>query len=176
MSDQIQNTTGTTQSTGRKNILALGILLIALGAGALLAPYANIGMYFMLALGLSMLVFGAVTRTAGWIIPGGILSGIGLGIFALEGPFADHLSTLDEGAVFLLAFALGWFTIAILSTLLKAGRMLWALIPGGVMAFIGGLILLDEAGLQVLKALGYLWPAALVLVGGWLVIKFFRTK
>jgi len=38
------------------------------------------------------------------------------------------------------------------------------------------MILLNEAGLQVLKVLGYLWPAALVLVGGWLIIKFIRNK
>ncbi len=175
MSEQTQNTT-ISKSTGRRNILAVGILLIALGAGALLAPYADFGMYFMLALGLSMLVFGAITRTAGWIIPGGILSGIGLGIFALEGPFASQLSSVDEGGIFLLAFAIGWFTITIVSALVKAGRLFWALIPGGVMALIGGLILLEDAGMQVLKALGYLWPAALILTGGWMIIKFIRNK
>ena len=175
MSEQTQNTSGS-KSTSRKNTLAVGILLIALGAGALLAPYADFGMYFALALGLSMLVFGAITRTVGWIIPGGIVSGLGLGIFALEGPFASRMSSLDEGGIFLLAFAFGWFAIAIVSALVKAGNMSWALIPGGVMAFIGGMILLDEAGLQVLKALGYLWPAALVLAGGWLIIKFIRNK
>ena len=73
------------------------------------------------------------------IIPGGVLTGIGLGILAMQVPV--QFPAVDQNSIFLLCFALGWFLITLL-TALFASTQWWALIPGGIMALIGGSLLI----------------------------------
>jgi hypothetical protein len=53
---------------------------------------------------------------------------------------------------------------------------LWALIPGGVLAGVGGLILAGEAGLKVLETFGNLSPILLVIVGAALLVGYYRKN
>lgn len=150
-----------------------GIILIVIGALALLSQFdlfENIGMFFVPALGVIFLAWGLATRTFGLVIPGGILGGIGLGIVLLEGPLAG-LGEPTQGAIFLLAFAAGWLLISLLSPLTEAAFQWWPLIPAGILAAIGGLLLAGDAGLQVLKVLGYAWPVALIAAGAWIILR-----
>ena len=154
----------------RRNIIAVGVLLVAIGAFSLAGQWVDLGVSFLLGLGAAMLAWGVLTRTIGWIIPGGIVSGIGLGVLVNDSGVLASLSGDIEGAVFLLSMALGWFTIPLAAWLSKAGRALWALIPGGVMALVGGLVLMGEQGLNILNAFNIVLPVVLVLVGLGLIL------
>ena len=153
--------------------VASGIALIAIGLLALAGQFIDapmVGLLFLPALAAIFLVWGLVTRTFGLIIPGGILAGLGLGtmLTALDLPW---LAGVDEGALFLMAFAAGWALITLLSPLTGVKTQWWPLIPGGIIAAIGALVLLDEVGRQVLALSSVIWPLALVLLGVWILLR-----
>lgn len=67
--------------------IVAGVILVLFGIATLLQRWLDIGNYIVLLLGLAMLGWGSVSHRSGWIIPGGVLSGIGLGILAMQGPW-----------------------------------------------------------------------------------------
>ncbi len=95
--------------------VASGIILILIGSAILLQRWLGVENYIVLLLGLTMLVWGSVSHKGGLIIPGGVLTGIGLGILAMQGPW--QFPPADQNGVFLLCFALGWFLITALTAL-----------------------------------------------------------
>ncbi len=140
---------------------AAGIILILIGAAALLGRWLNIGAYTVLLLGLAMLVWGCLVRRTGWIIPGGVLTGIGLGILAMEGPW--RFPAADKNGVFLLGFAIGWFLITVLTGIFTCTQW-WALIPGGIMAVLGGSILVTDGTLRP-EDMNLIYAGLLILGG-----------
>jgi hypothetical protein len=100
------------------------------------------GLYLALAAGMTMLLLGALLHKNAWIIPGGVLSGIGLGIVLLEGPWA--VPEVRQSGLFLICFALGWFSITLLSRLTTRKTQWWALLPGGIMVLLGVAIMLQS--------------------------------
>ena len=105
-------------------------------------------------LGIGLLLRGIVAREAGPLVPGGILSGLGLGLFLSK--YAPGLvSDGARGAAFMFGFALGWVSIAVLAKLFTREPQPWALVPAGVMALVGC------AALGIGAALGALRRAAL---------------
>ena len=145
-----------------------GIILIGLGLFFLANQFISfdwdqLGVYFLPALGLLFLLGGIFTREAGFIIPGGILSGIGWGAVLVTGPFADTGDV--AGGVFILAFALGWALIVGLTAVFTAKTHWWPLIPGGIIALIGAGILFGGFFMQGLTLLGQIWPVFLILLG-----------
>jgi hypothetical protein len=123
----------------------------------------------VLGLGLVFLVWGILTHNAGLLIPAGILSGIGTGIVLIEGPL-HVVSQQQEGGVFLMAFALGWFSITLLSLLFTHDPQWWPLIPGSILGGIGVWVVLVQGPLQTISEntkgglLMLLWAA------GWVVV------
>jgi hypothetical protein len=154
------------------NRTAAGIVLILFGAATLLQRWFNIGSFIVLLLGLFMLVWGSISRRTGWIIPGGILTGIGLGILAMEGPW--QFPTVDQNAIFLLCFAFGWFLIPILTAIFTCTQ-LWALIPGGIMALIGSGILVLNGAIPW-DDLNLVYAVILIAVGLFLLVYKGRAK
>jgi hypothetical protein len=150
--------------------LMAGIILILLGAVALLQRWANVDSYATLLLGLGMLAWGSAAHKGGWIIPGGVLGGIGLGILILSGPW--HIPAELRSGVFLLCFALGWFSIAVL-TALFARPIAWPLIPGGIMALIGGILLVTNGGIPA-SDWNLVLAAGLISIG--VVLIFFKGR
>lgn len=154
----------------RRNRMIGGIALILVGVLALVGQLADrigFGMYLPLALGIVFLIWGSVTRTFGLVIPGGILGGIGLGVISVEGLFAT-MNDEAKGGIFLLCFAAGWALISLLSLVTSARWQWWPLIPGGILATIGGLLLAGPSGIQYL---GVVWPIVIILVGLWLITR-----
>jgi hypothetical protein len=157
-----------------------GLILIGIGALALVGQLApnffgeELGIYFVLALGLLFLVWGIAARNIGPLIPGGILSGIGLGIILVES--VNLPEGMDDGGLFMLAFALGWGLITLLSAVVTAKTQWWPLIPGGIMALIGLAVLFGGAFMQMLQWMGFLWPVILIVLGLALIIGAQRTK
>jgi hypothetical protein len=148
----------------------VGALLVGLGLFFGLAQFINVGTLVLPFLATAFLVVGFATRSSGWFIPGGILAGISGGVYLLE---SGWIPEAVEGGAFLLVFAAGWVLIAGLSRLFTREAHDWALIPGGIMAVIGGLVLLGEQGVRWLDLLftvfNFTWPLALIGVGIYLI-------
>jgi hypothetical protein len=110
---------------------------------------------FLASIALSFLVIYILNREHWWaIIPGGVL----LSVAALVG-----LSSITSGdelivAVFFFGIALTFGVLAFLPS--PAGRMRWALIPGGVMLVMS--IIFLAIAVQGFK---FVWPAAIVILG-----------
>ena len=152
-----------------------GLILIVIGlylfaAQFLQAPW--MGLLILPGLGLIFLAAGLGTRNPGLLVPGGILSGLGLGTYLVAGPLAD-VTEVQRGAIVLLSFAAGWVLITLLTALLGQSR-LWPLIPGGILAGIGGLLLAGPAGLTALEWIGRLWPLALIASGAAILLRLKR--
>ena len=153
--------------------LVAGIILIIIGAVALVQRWLDIGSYVTLLLGIGMLVLGSATHKRGWIIPGGVLTGIGLGIAISEGPW--HIAGLDESGLFLLCFAVGWFLITALSALFTDCTMWWALIPGGIMVVLGITMVVTRGNVRW-EDLNLVYAAILIIVGVTLLATRGRAK
>ena len=85
-----------------------GLGLILIGVLVLIEQYVEsrwLGFLFLLALGGMFLLWGGMLRSVGLLIPGGMLTGLSLGV-ALEG-WLLNLGGKAEGGVFLLTLALG---------------------------------------------------------------------
>jgi hypothetical protein len=122
------------------------------------------GSIFLLALSLSFLIVYAVTGAEQWwaMIPGGILLSLAL-LIAVEPYMGDDVFA----GLFLLAIGLTFAIVYLLPT--PEGRMTWALIPAGILALIG-VILLSAAT----PLINYIWPVALIIIGGYLLLRNVR--
>jgi len=156
----------------RSHRIAGGVILILFGMATLLQHWFDIGNYVVLLLGLGMLGWGSVSRRTGWIIPGSVLSGIGLGILAMESPWRFPIE--NQNGLFLLCFALGWFLITILTAIFTCTQW-WALIPGGIMALIGGSILVTNGAVRWLD-LNLVYALILIVVGLILLVTRGRSR
>ncbi|MDR3574127.1 MAG: hypothetical protein P4L50_09705 [Anaerolineaceae bacterium] len=158
----------------RANRITGGSILILIGLAALLSNWFNIGLFVVLLTGIALLVWGLLSRSAGRIIPGSILSGVGSGILALQGPWNLALGDQGRSGIFLLCFALGWFLIPALTSLVGPKTLVWPVIPGSIMA-VTGLILLT-ASRWMIQIANFIWPVILILVGLYLVLLWRRSK
>ncbi|NDJ35061.1 MAG: hypothetical protein GYB64_10375 [Chloroflexi bacterium] len=157
------------------NAIWIGVGLIALGLLFFLGQFIEMGVLFVALPGLVMMVLGIVRRSSGWMIPGGILLGVALGIIAMENQAAlPLLAEANEGGIFLLAFALGWGSITVATLFFGEETHWWPLIPGGIMALIGGALLAGEAGEQFLQVVGNLWPVVLIIIGAGILFGAWR--
>ena len=154
---------------------AAGTALIAIGVLVLITQISHsefMGQVFLLNLGLIFLLWGIVTRSVGFLIPGGILSGIGMGVYLIAGPLSGSgLEGSPGGAAFMLSFALGWALITALSALVCQETHIWPLIPGGIMAFIGVALLIGGPALTVLTWANKVWPFLLIALGAYVLWK-----
>ena len=153
----------------RRKDLVGGVILLVIGVVALLNQFVefnwgNLGLLFLPALGGLFLVWGILTREGGLIIPGGIISGIGWGAYAIAGPFQMWQGD-NEGGVFLIIFGLGFGLITLLTAVFTDETHWWALIPGGIIAFVGVAVLFGGVLLTALELVGTWWPLILIALG-----------
>lgn len=171
---EIEGSEAARPTIDRRNRLAGGALLIGGGALLLAGQLFTIGAWPLPILGMAFTAAGLYTRGAGWFIPGGVLNGIGLGALISD---SGLISGSSEGGAFLLAFALGWLSIYALTRRFTAQPQTWALFPAGIMALIGGPLLLGEGGEALLEmifgAMAYVWPVALIAAG---IVFLLRTR
>src|SRR6266508_1871641 len=142
-----------------------GIVLVAIGVAFLLGQLLpNAGRFVPLLVGLIFLAVFLVTRSYGFLVPGGIVTGVGVGVV---------LAVEDQGRVggglFLVSLGLGFIAIFIIGALfrLRADHP-WPLIPGGILCPIG---LITLAGTRYGDAARYAWPAALIVLGLMFVLR-----
>ena len=159
----------------RNKTVRSGLVLIVIGTLFLLFQFVNVGDNLILPLlGAGFITWSILGRNKGLMIPGGILSGIALGTALTESGLVTRLDGDGSGALFLLGFAAGWFIITIFTYLFFDDFIWWPMIPGGIMALIGGGILLESGTLQSLGTVGRFWPVILIGVGLYVVWNQFR--
>ena len=152
-----------------------GAALIAIGLLLFVGQFANsaqLGLLFLPALGFIFIAWGIGVHRFGLMIPGGILSGLGLGAF-----MAASLGTLPvetRGASVLLSLAAGFAISTPLSLFFSPRAQWWALIVAGFLALAGGALLIGGAAVDALQLAGYLWPLVLIALGTCLI--FWRNR
>lgn len=171
----------TSKSIETKTIPFGGILLILLGIYILLEQILDIQMkggIFLAALGLIFILWGSTQHKAGLLIPGGILTGMSIGIMLVED--SGTIPTLYSEGVFLLALGAGFGLVKILVHLFTTEKYWWAVIVASILALLGsGLIILEMPDTHAIKhlieviftGLQYLWPLALILLGIIIILK-----
>ncbi len=136
--------------------------LLGLSASLLLpnslAAYS--GLAFLGGIGLAFLwVYFSDTSRWWAIIPAGVM--LTLGVISVM----DNVSGAENGG--LLFLGLG-FTFVLVAILPGGSSRSWALIPGAILLVFGAFLGTPFAGLTV-----YLWPAVLIILGGYFVVRFF---
>ncbi len=104
------------------------------------------------------------TNTERWwaIIPAGVL--LTLGVVSV----LYHMTAMQTGGIFFLGLGLTFFLVAILP---GGSSRSWALIPGVILLLFGALLGTSLSGLAQ-----YLWPAVLIVLGIYLIFRFFRNQ
>jgi hypothetical protein len=155
----------------RSNRWVSGAALILLGLIFLAVQVFDLpsaGRLFLPALGVVFLVWGIFTGNSGLLIPGGILAGLGAGIYLMQ---VLPLEGAGHGGVFLVSFGAGFALTALLSILFTSEKHWWALWPGGVLSSIGVMLLIGGVALDLLSFIGTYWPVVLIAVGAIILLK-----
>jgi hypothetical protein len=154
-----------------------GIALIFIGTLLLFATLTDFGLlgeWLLPVLGVLFLAWGIMASRPGPIIPGGILTGLGVGVILAREVF--HFSGLDAGGVITLSLGIGFLLILPLCALFTPRWHWWPTIPGCVLVVVGIALLIGNDALQVVTVLGKIWPASLILAGVILLWQFLRRK
>ncbi len=144
----------------------LGLALL-IGLSAFASGLTNIwgGTIFLGGIGLSFVLVYLASRENWWaMIPAGVL--ITLAVVAGIGNLVGGMET---GGIFFLGLGLTFVLVALLPT--PHGQMKWAWIPAVILLGMGVLIT-AAAG----EMIGYLGPAAMILVGGYLILRTFTAR
>jgi len=117
----------------------------------------DIGRFVTLFIGLALLAVFVVRREYGFLVPGSILTGVGIGIV-----LDTAASGAAESGVMMLSIAGGFLGIWLIGSLYRLPQNhWWPLIPGGILTLIG---LVQLSRTDVDGALR-LWPIILIVVG-----------
>jgi len=159
-----------TQTPRAANTSHLGaFLLIAIGALMLVANLAGggnlAGGLVLLAIGAAFAMAYVLSRKYGFLVPAGILTGLGGGV--LIGQVANA-SENDLGIYATLGLGIGFLLIYAVDAIVTGSFIrFWPVIPGGIMFLVGGGLATNNEGF--LKTIGTWSPALLVLIGVWLL-------
>jgi len=180
-SEVTQPKSAQSEAESRRKIIdrgLVGLALVVIGAMTLAANLWNselIGLFVLPVLGVMFLAWGFLQRQAGPMIPGGILTGLGLGTLAQQTLFISSSGEV-RGALVVMGLALGFLVIMPLSQLVEGRFHWWPSIPGGILLIISLAMLAGPGGVVVLDALGTLWPVALIVVGAYLLWMVYRAR
>lgn len=152
--------------------VAGGIVLVMLGIAFFAMQFlgAATGSFVLIGLGAAFLVSHVYYGSYGFLVPGGILTGLGLGLLA-----EDLLDVPGETVV--LGLGLGFLLIWVVDRLItRKGPDVgswWPLIPGGILTLIGISSLMPEVTDLVVR---YAWPVAIIVLGGVLIWRGVRHR
>ena len=120
------------------------------------------GAIFLGGIGLSFWLIYLTNREAWWaIIPGGVL--LTLAAIVVFEPVTD-----DNGGIFFLGLGITFALVGLLPT--SQGQMKWAFIPAAVLLVMGIFL-----ATPLLPLLNYIWPVALIILGGYFILRNFRS-
>ena len=152
-----------------------GMVLIGLGvliaSSEFLPEFAKVfgGSLFLGFIGLAFLLVLLIRPQNWWaVIPAGVLFTLA-GVAGLAHYFSNGFAT---GSIFFLGIGL---TFAVVG-LMPVGRAeKWPWIPAGICVVMGTLLMIGSGAL-VNSAFGFIWPAILVLGGGYLIVRSLMNK
>jgi len=136
-----------------------GLILIVVGIVFLAGQFiSNASHYVVLAIGLTFLVAFLATRNYGFLVPAGIVMGVGVGLV---------LRFYEEGRVgsglLLVSLGIGFIAIWVVASLFRLRENHpWPLIPGGILVTVGTISL---AGTRYADVARLAWPVALIVLG-----------
>jgi hypothetical protein len=150
--------------TGPRDRIVFGTILLGLGflglALQLLEPRADLGGLIVLGIGVGLLGAFAYTRQYGYLVPGGIMTGIGSGILVSQS--VSFTSDEGTGGVIVLGLGLGFVAIWVIGALVQVSQHhWWPLVPGTILAIVGGALLIGDRALWLLDY----WGVAVIAVG-----------
>lgn len=150
--------------------VAPGVILIALGALFFLVQVTDVGGEAVVAvIGGAFLVAYVFSRQYGFLVPGGIMTGLGLGIL-----WQTQAGPADGGAV-VIGLGVGFLSIFVIDLVVRGARGLWwPIIPGGILTAIGVLIEADRV--EILAELERAWPLVVIAIGVTLVFRQMRPR
>ncbi|MCX6054453.1 MAG: hypothetical protein NTZ74_05980 [Chloroflexi bacterium] len=129
-----------------------------------------------LIIGISFLIWGWSKKKLGLIIPGLLVSTIGLGVFYAWNDI-KNTNGLKETGTMLVWFSLGWALITVASRIFSKKFVWWPLIPGGVLAMVGSGLYIGGNPNNVLGFFQNTGSVALILFGIYLILlKFGMNK
>ena len=132
-----------------------GVLLVAIGIALLVINLTGVGGVAIVLLGgLAFLATHLATRTYGFLVPGGILTGLGAALVAQDLGFVADVAQIGLGVGFLLIPA-----VQLLTGGERQGGWWWPLIPGGILTSLGVIERLEGG------AAGLVLPAVLIVLG-----------
>ena len=149
----------------------VGAILIVVGLFSLLAiywPSEIIGLLVLPAIGVMFLVWAYLRRSSPLLVPGCILTGLGLGTL-LQQTWLDALSGQARGGIVMLGLGLGFLSIMPLVLLMDGHTHWWPAVPGAILLAVSLGLLAGPGGVAFLQALNVLWPIALIVVGAYLL-------
>ena len=155
----------------RASRLRAGIVLLAVGVILLLGQITQQPLWSLLGLGILFLVAYFATREYGFLVPGGILVGLGVGLLLQVRGGADA-----NPAVFMVPFGLGFVAIWVLDRLYSRESNWWPLVPGGALVAVGLALKQGGAALDLLETAGVWWPVILIAIGGWFLFDLYRER
>ncbi len=145
---------------GGATLIVIGIVLLL----TMLDRSEILSVILLLLIGIVMITWGLMARSAAPLIPGGILTGLGIGVVLLRTVYINAIGT-TQGAVILLALGLGFLAIMPLTLIIQPTTHWWPTIPGSILVVIGALLALGESGLPMLNFVGTFWPLTLIIAG-----------
>lgn len=132
-----------------------GALLVAIGVALLVINLTGVGSVAVVLLGgLAFLATHLATRTYGFLVPGGILTGFGAALVAQDLGLVADVGLIGLGGGFLLIPL-----VQIASGAERDGGWWWPVIPGGILVAIGGIEFVQG------DAAGLILPGILIILG-----------
>jgi len=114
------------------------------------------------------------TRRIGLVVAFSLLSGALGALILTLGVFGGEQEPVITGSA-LLAFAGSWAMLAVLSARWTDQPQRWAALPAGYLAVVGVGMLMLAPGDAALAAAGWVWPAGLLALTGWIVVRSRRS-
>lgn len=155
---------GTRGETMERPNTVPALVLIGIGVVLLLAQLTGVGPEAVVAvIGAGFLIAYAATRTYGFLIPGGIMTGLGIGIVI------QAQAVASQGEPVLLGLGIGFLAIYAVDAVVRRSEALWwPVIPGGILTTIG--VLVGTGRESWLENAGSWWPAILIVIGALILL------
>ena len=145
-----------------------GLVLLVLAVLALLERSATltVGQIAPTLLGLGFLVAALLSRQSAFVVPAGILLGLGAGILAER--YVTAGVAVDR-ALFFGCLAAGFASVTVLAQLAFRQRLRWPLIPAALLAIIALAQLAGAEMQQGFRLVRQFWPFLALAAGLWLL-------
>jgi hypothetical protein len=160
----------------RKSNLAFGVILLVVGGVLLVTRFVPVetAPAWLLGLGVGLALIAIVNASYGALVAGMVLLGLGSGMVLGDRGVAG----IRAGTWLLLGLGAGFIGIYVLALILKLRSHWWPLVPGFILLAVGGARYVRHFTLlppEVVMAVRSWWPAVLVVVGMWILIRTLRS-